>query len=764
MGLFLCFSVDVVGGVVCVLLFGFVGGCCGVCVVFVRDLGLPEGVVGVLGECGVDVLFPPQVEAVGAGVLGGESLVLAVPTAGGKTLVAELCMVKSVLGGGRAVYLVPLRALAVEKFEEFRRWERLGLRVGLSIGDFDSAGSELGGFDILVCTNERMDSLLRHRADWIGGVSVVVADEVHLIDSVDRGPTLEVVLARLRRVNPGAQIIALSATISNADEIAGWLGARLVVSDWRPVVLREGVFCNGVIRFGDGGVREVPLVDSDLSICLAVGTVRGGGQALIFDSTRRSAVSVARRLSGVLSDLLGGEERGRLRDLARELLGSGEVTEVSKQLAACIRGGVAFHHAGLSYAQRRIVEEGFRGNLIKVVCATPTLAAGVNLPARRVIVRSYRRFDSNFGFRMIPVLEYKQMAGRAGRPKFDAVGEAVLIAKSESEARTLMERYVNGCPEVVESKLARESFLRTQVLATIASGYASDSGGVLEFFGGTFYAYQFGSDFIEATLGDVLRFLFSEGMVESRGDVLVATPFGRRVSELYIDPMSAVKIRDGLRVEVERRTDIGYLHLICSTPDMPRLYLGKRDYRELGAFADEHMFEFRVDVPGEWGDPSEFEWFLSEVKMAYLLERWVNEASEDEIISQFGVGSGDILRFVETADWLLYAAYEIAKLLGLKGELPYIGRLRRRIRYGVREELLELVGLAGVGRIRARRLYNAGLRSLRDVASVRVEELARIPSIGRELAKKIKTQLEGKAGGDAVPPVSRGQTFLSDFE
>jgi helicase len=741
-------------------LFGFFGGF----VLLVSELDVPDVVRRVLGEWGFVSLFPPQVEAVRAGVLGGKSLVLAVPTASGKTLVAELCMVKSVLGGGKAVYLVPLRALASEKFEEFRRWECLGLRVGLSTGDFDSSGSELGGYDILVCTNEKADSLLRHHAEWISRVSVIVADEVHLINSVDRGPTLEVVLARLRQVNPDAQVVALSATISNADRLADWLGARLVLSDWRPVVLREGVYYGGVVSYGDGGFYSVSQVDADGSICLAVDTVRGGGQALIFDSTRRNAVSIARRLAGVLHGYLGGAERKALRRVSRELLSGGEVTQISKQLAGCIEGGVAFHHAGLSYGQRKLVEESFRGNLIKVVCATPTLAAGVNLPARRVIIRSCRRYDANFGYSWIPVLEYKQMAGRAGRPKYDVEGEAVIVARSGGERDALMERYVLGEPEVIESKLASESFLRTQILATVASEYAHERRGIMDFLGRTFYAYQFGSDFLGGFLEDILRFLVSEGMVEDRRGLLFATPFGKRISELYIDPMSAVIIRDGLRSKVERVTDVGYLHLVSSTPDMPRLYLGKRDYREVGIFADEHRFEFRRSPPDEWEDPDGYEWFLSELKMAYLLERWISEASEDEIISQFGVGSGDIMRFIEAADWLLYATYKIAELLGIREELPNIWRLRMRINYGIREELLDLVRLAGVGRVRARRLYDAGFKTVRDLASARVEDLVKIPAIGRELAEKILVQARGEVEEGKIKTLTGEQKSLRDFK
>ncbi|MEM3594181.1 MAG: helix-hairpin-helix domain-containing protein, partial [Candidatus Jordarchaeaceae archaeon] len=292
-----------------------------------------------------------------------------------------------------------------------------------------------------------------------------------------------------------------------------------------------------------------------------------------------------------------------------------------------------------------------------------------------------------------------------------------------------------------------------------------DRQGILDFLGRTFYAFQFGLGFVEMIVGDALSFLFSEGMVEQRGDVFVATAFGRRVSELYIDPVSGVIFRDGLRVRVDRLSDVGYLHLVCHTPDMPRLYLGTRDYKELGLFADEHRSEFRVKFPDEENDPVEYEWFLSELKMVYLLEKWINEDSEDKIISMFGVGSGDIFRFVETADWLLYAMYEVAKLLGIKEELSHIQRLRARVNYGVREELLDLVKLSGVGRVRARRLYDAGFKSRRDLASASVEELAEIPKIGRELAKKIKKQLEeGDVDnkGDRVF-LSGGQTFLENF-
>ena len=209
---------------------------------------VPEPVKEILLNTGITELFPPQEETIRAGVLEGKNIVLASPTASGKTLIAELCALKHVLEkNGKVIYLSPLRALASEKFEEFRKYTSIRkpdgrkVTVGISTGDFDTADNWLERYDIIVTTNEKADSLLRHRAKWMDEISLVVADEVHLLNDAGRGPTLEVVLARLLQVNPDIQVLALSATINNVDEIAGWLKANYIVTEWRPVILKEGV-------------------------------------------------------------------------------------------------------------------------------------------------------------------------------------------------------------------------------------------------------------------------------------------------------------------------------------------------------------------------------------------------------------------------------------------------------------------------------------------------------------------------------------------
>ena len=216
----------------------------------VSELGVDPRVVDLLREQGIEALYPPQADAVPF-ALAGENLVLAIPTASGKSLIAYLAILRSVLKGGKALYIVPLRALASEKYADLKAFEALGISVAMSVGDYDSVDPNLEKQDVLVATSERADSLLRHRADWLTKLTVVVADEVHLINDADRGPTLEVTLAKMRQVNPKLQIIALSATIRNSAELAAWLKAEHVWSDWRPVPLKSGVMYNGTVLWTD---------------------------------------------------------------------------------------------------------------------------------------------------------------------------------------------------------------------------------------------------------------------------------------------------------------------------------------------------------------------------------------------------------------------------------------------------------------------------------------------------------------------------------
>jgi helicase len=396
---------------------------------------------------------------------------------------------------------------------------------------------------------------------------------------------------------------------------------------------------------------------------------------------------------------------------------------------------------------------------VKTVSATPTLAAGVNTPSRRVVVRDWQRYDGEFGgMKPLDVLEVHQMMGRAGRPGLDPYGEAVLLAKDSDTRDELFERYVWADPEPVRSKLAAEPALRTHLLATVASGFAHTREGLLEFLDRTLYATQTDEPGrLERVTDTVLDYLEANGFVEREDGTVSATPVGHTVSRLYLDPMSAAEIIDGLEWAADHReenlrkldgaepaaepaesggfqrasemvgdddagsfesdrtypTALGLFHLVSGTPDMYQLYLKSGDRETYTEECYEREPELLGKTPSEYEDVRFEEW-LSALKTARLLEDWASEVDEDRITERYGVGPGDIRGKVETAQWLLGAAERLAGELDLASTVA-VREAKKRVEYGVRDELLDLAGVRGVGRKRARRLFEAGIETRNDL-------------------------------------------------
>ena len=738
----------------------------------IAELDIPTQVKKIIMDRGIEELYPPQADAIDTGVLDGKNLVLASPTASGKTLIAELCALKHVLeNDGKVLYLTPLRALTWEKFEEFQEYSDLTkpdgkkIRVGVSSGDMDNSSPWLQAYDIVICTNEKCDSLLRHRSPWMSGITLVIADEIHLIGS-DRGPTLEVSLARLRQMTPDIQILALSATISNAYEIAEWLKAESVTTDWRPVTLREGVNLGNHIMFKDGEVKGIERFHKQDPINLALNALEEGGQVLIFVESRRRAQSTARQASLALKKRLTRREQTELHGISAEIGVHGEKTRLTDDLADIISRGAAFHHAGLNRQHRKLIEEAFKNGYIKILSATPTLAAGVNLPARTVVIGNYKRFMPSYGMQPIKVMEYKQMSGRAGRPQYDTEGTALLIASSDDEQEYLMEDYILGKPERIDSRLAQESALRGHTLAAVASDYAHSEQGLLDFFGSTFYGYNYPSAGIKLILGSLLRYLQREGMIIWEGNRLRATDFGRRVSELYIDPLTAVVLRDGLKHGALNITDFTWLHLICHTPDMRPILRPRRKELELVEnYLEEHRDEISVHV-SEGYDYIDYEDFLGEVKTAMVLDAWINEVTEGDLLERYNVQPGDRYSAVTNGEWLLYATHELAKILGLQEFRRDLFALRTRVKHGVSKKLLPLVRLKGIGRVRAQVLYNSGFTTQAKLKRANLRQLISLPLIGPRLSKSIKEQVGGlvdEAEWKRLDTIVAEQSSLTSF-
>ncbi|MEM0452887.1 MAG: DEAD/DEAH box helicase [Nitrososphaerota archaeon] len=709
----------------------------------IKDLSIPKFIVENLEKKGILELYPPQVEAIKAGVLEGENIVVSTPTASGKTLIAFFSASIHLVEGGKILYLVPLRALASEKILDVNEilCEGTRFKAAISTGDYDSSDPWLEAYDVIISTNEKVDSLLRHGASWMKDVTLVIVDELHLIGDPDRGPTLEMVITRLRKTIPNAQYIALSATISNVGDLAGWLKAKIVRSDWRPVPLKEGVLIDSRIEFIDGTVKELKPLDRSSVVNAVLNILLEGGQTLIFTSTRKKAEEYALKIARTFSerlDLISWEDREKLKEYAEEILAE-ERSGFTENLAKLIENGVAFHHAGLSYHQRKIVEEAFRSRFLKTVVATPTLAAGVNLPARLVLITEVKRYIPGYGYQSIPVIEYKQFCGRAGRPLYDEVGYAVTIAKNKEEKEYIMERYVRGDLEKIVSRLASEKHLRVHVLSMIATSNIGTLGDLLKFFGETYLGYLYGSRVIKEKVENVVEFLSRGRFIEVDDGFMKATKLGVRVSQLYIDPLTALIILRNLDEGYERPSNFGLLHLIALTPEIPRIPMKKLGVHILEEYLERKKNGMLVKIPNR--DDEFYEEYLDAVRLAMVLEAWIEEMPDSELYDRFGIQPGDMAALRESAEWIAYSASQIAKISGHSKYVTPFQILSERIKHGVREELLPLVRLRGIGRVRARALYRAGYTSIEKLKATTVEDLKRILGIGEKIARSILEQL-----------------------
>ncbi len=524
---------------------------------------------------------------------------------------------------------------------------------------------------------------------------------------------------------------------------------------------------------------EIEQKTSSSVVNLAFDTVKTGKQALVFVGTRQSAEKAAEEIAHHLK--LDGEKLNGLADEALHALS--RPTKQCERLARCIKGGAAFHHSGLVAKQRQLIEDNFRAGEIKVICCTPTLAAGVDLPAFRVVIRDLKRFSGrgNYGYGSsdwIPVLEYLQMCGRAGRPKFDNEGQAILLSDSESEEGELTEHYINGEPEQIFSKLAVEPVLRTYLLSLIATSFVGNRGEIMGFFSNTFWAHQF-RDFsqLEKTIDKMLLLLGEWGFIkragtddfasadEIRNETVKATAVGTRVAELYIDPLTAHELIEGMGKALKIPGEAGHLpfsllQLASSTLEMrPLLRVKIKEIEEYQAILAEHNGLLLTEEPSMFEEG--YDEFIASVKTAAFFMEWVEEKDEEFLLEKYGIRPGEVHSKLDNADWILYSASELAKLMRLQQLLRHITKLRFRVKYGVKDELLSLLQLRGIGRVRARKLFDNRMRSLGDVKAADVSTLTQILGSGK-LALDIKQQLGEKV--EAVKEGKRkGQISLNDY-
>ncbi|USN45855.1 MAG: hypothetical protein H6502_01845 [Candidatus Woesearchaeota archaeon] len=512
----------------------------------------------------------------------------------------------------------------------------------------------------------------------------------------------------------------------------------------------------------------------DQLVDLALDTIANDKQILVFAPTKASAEAQADAIASQLDLLASCEE------LSENILKAvSSPTKQCKRLSKVVHRGVAFHHSGLHSAQRSLVESAFKDKRIKVICATPTLAAGLNLPAFRVVIKSLRRYGAR-GLYFIPVLEALQMMGRAGRPGKDDFGEAILLADSSDQKELLHDKYLLGVPEDIDSKLAVEPVLRMYVLSLVASGMVFSQEEVKDFFSETFYADQYGDDEavalkIEKIIGelelwgflvasassDAKGFQSASSLLSSSPRKLEATPLGKRVAELYLDPYSAKLLLDALSLLSDDPSPFSLLQALMKTKEIrPLLRVRTKELEQIEKAIVAHDHEFVFQPPSMYDH--EYAEFLDGMKTTLVFLSWIEEVGEDILLDEFGLRPGELHFKRETIDWLLYALKELSQLTKRQHLIKHIERLRVRLSYGVKEELLALLRLKQVGRVRARILFRNGLKTVGDLKKIDPTSLSSL--VGPATARVLKEQV-----GEPMPEVvkknkRKGQINLDDFQ
>ncbi|RLI25124.1 hypothetical protein DRO57_04870 [Candidatus Bathyarchaeota archaeon] len=728
-----------------------------------KNYGIPVSIIEKLKEMEITRLTDVQKLAIEKGLFEGKSMVVSAPTNTGKTFIAELAALVASTSREkrRTFYLVPLKAIAEEKFEEFQeKYSDWGLKIAISTGERNEYDPNLTEYDVVIATYEKLSALLIKNPEIINEIGVVVVDELQMIGDEERGVNLEILLTRLCKTLNPPQIIGLSATIPNTKELAEWLNAEVVETDKREVELREGIEYTGekpinfhgfLIEKGDFLFKEFNKNRLGIEKRLNVHTFEGllkiceKEQVIIFTNTQRQAEDLALRISKRSAPSKNVVKWIEQLDMYIE------TTPLTRKLKQCMTKGIAFHHAGLLPQEKRIVEDAFNNGDIKVICSTTTLGAGVNTPAKTVVILETKYYSG----KSIQSRDYKNMAGRAGRIRYcDDFGRSILFAENEKEFRRLWHSYIDAKTEHVISQIPKRN-LESSILSLIVSGICENEDDIIKFVENTFFGYSYSikdndqvkSVFHEAILKQ-LKLLENKKLIEKIGSKIKPTELGKRCAEEMITPDSAHLIYKALyehKDKIVQSENYDYLiepliHLACCTQDARLLYppRNKQEKRELMIYWNANKRNYFCDLKNE-------EIILRSVKTTQMTLRWIDGVQYS--VMQGFAPPGILKGITETLSWILTAIARIAEppLFDFPEEfVEFINKLSERVKYGVPENALEIMKLniPAVHRFRAIALANAGYNSLESLRKATIDELRKVRGIGDKISVTIKSHVE----------------------
>ncbi|MBN2462653.1 MAG: DEAD/DEAH box helicase [Dehalococcoidia bacterium] len=646
-----------------------------------KRLGIEEKFIRIWHDNGINELTEIQEAALtDTSLLQGSNVFIAAPTSGGKTFIGEVLAVKAANDLHRAIYLVPYRALAEEKFLDFwGKYHDMGISIVVSSGDHAEFDADIrrGDFSIAIVVYEKLAQLLVQSPGIISDCHLLIADETQLIRDRERGPLLELLLTRIKRLKPAPQIICLSATVKELGGFDSWLNAKLIETKNRPVPLLEGIIEQArTIKLHNVAehlteMKEFNLPSSnegkEATLGALVKGLKSGEQMLVFrtrvDDTERTAAKLAQSLPV-------NRVTGQIRDRIMLL----EDSPLRLFLNKYIERRIAYHNAGLSVEERRLVEHLFNEGILQIIVTTATLAAGVNMPADIVVIADFHRWDQASRTNLpIDVAEYKNCAGRAGRYGKRTRGISLIIADLVGQTNQLEKKYIFGDPPELVSAIPMQPELAQQVLVVIGGQLADNKSDVVGLFCDSFAFRSFykpegcESELTQAIDAGIEQ-LLALGLITEQDGKLQVTSLGK------------VAARSGVYIET-----FGVLKDMVES-----------DALETASTADllsniTNVLEMRRLRPFDSG------------KRAQLLYRWVSGESimklATDFSSQYSVGHGRVRELGSVAEWLLSTAAQISDNIGSSSTIvEKLSNLAQETHFGVPLELVPLAQLRALPR------------------------------------------------------------------
>ena len=741
----------------------------------IKDLArwdIPDDLIDAWRKDGIENLLPIQEQAIKRHRLfDSGNLIVSAPTSSGKTFIGEMAAVYQGLKGKRAVYLVPLKALAEEKFQRFTKlYEQYDLKIVISTRDHKEFDKDLdeGDFEIAIIVYEKFFTLLNSSAKFLDQIGLIVIDELQLLSDPSRGSNLELILTKLKMLKNRFQLIGLSAVLGKDSEVDKWLDIDLLQYSRRPVELRTGYLYDGVFQYQtynslESGeevlLPESPTEKLDIVIGAVSRLAKSGEQSLLFLMDKASTRQVA-KIIAEKADLPPAEE-------ALEELSHLETTISNEELAQVLSSGVAFHNADLTIEERLLIERHFRKRNIRVLVSTTTLAMGVNLPTRNVFIE-LRKWHSEPGERQpvrvdLPKADFENMGGRAGRFQLeDEFGRAIAVVTRKVERDQFKHKYHDGELESIEPNLWRDS-MATTVLGIIALGGCKGIEEVRSFLRNTLTWYLHRKDVVER---EKLNEQLERGITDClRIGVLHET----HEKELVLTDLGETVAATGVRVEtagiigkwLDKRYDspISTTEAILTaviTPDGQEAYLNMSspEYYNKSSFYEHTIHDLMGEVLRDVFDAlmkhsMDHYQTIKSYKIALLLTDYISSLSNRELEKDYSTFFGAIRRVSEHISWVLSAAAGIAKISDYSPVwVETLDNLSLQVQYGLPSEgvFLAKLRVPRLGRERICAMVREGVGCFDHVMDAGEEYIGELTTrpVAKELFKRIRSIQEKK--------------------